>query len=82
MKKTKYSKTPKKIAKAIEESVVIDDFLPSPSELVKKEKSVKVTIALSENSIIFFKQKAKKLGVPYQSMIKSLLDKYSEKYGS
>ena len=55
---------------------VVDDFLPSPEELVFKEENVKVTITLSKTSIDFFKKEAKKHHTPYQKMIRRLLDVY------
>jgi predicted DNA binding CopG/RHH family protein len=57
---------------------VISDFLPSPEELAFKEETVKVTIALSKVSVEFFKQEAEKNHVPYQKMIRRLLDEYAE----
>ena len=39
---------------------IIEDFLPSPDQLVFKEDNVKVTITLSKASIDFFKKEAKK----------------------
>jgi len=57
---------------------VIDDFLPSPEQLVFKEKNVKVTITLSKASIDFFKKEAKKHHTQYQKMIRRLLDIYAE----
>jgi len=59
---------------------VVDDFLPSPENLVFNDKKVKVTISLSENSIEFFKAEAKKNGTNYQKMIRNLLDMYASKY--
>lgn len=59
---------------------VIDDFLPSPKELILKSDSVKVTLSLSKDSVEFFKSEASRLHVPYQKMIKTLLDKYANKY--
>jgi len=53
------------------------DFLPSPEELVLKDETVKVTIALSKTSIDFFKREAKKHHTQYQKMIRRLLDEYS-----
>jgi len=53
------------------------DFLPSPEELVLKDETVKVTIALSKASIDFFKREAKKHHTQYQKMIRRLLDEYS-----
>lgn len=57
---------------------VVDDFLPSPKELVFKEDNVKVTITLSKTSIEFFKKEAKKNHTQYQKMIRRLLDVYTE----
>lgn len=57
---------------------IVDDFLPSPDELVFKENNVKVTITLSKASIDFFKKEAKKHHTQYQKMIRRLLDVYAE----
>ena len=57
-------------------SEVVRDFLPKPEDLVFKKETVKVTINLSKDSVDFFKQKSQKTGVPYQTMINSLVDKY------
>ena len=56
---------------------VISDFLPSPEELVLKDETVKVTIALSKTSVDFFKKEAKKHNTQYQKMIRRLLDEYA-----
>jgi predicted DNA binding CopG/RHH family protein len=61
----------------IKEVRVVDDFLPTPEELVFREETVKVTIALSKASIDFFKQEAAKHNVSYQKMIRRLLDEYT-----
>jgi predicted DNA binding CopG/RHH family protein len=58
---------------------VIEDFLPSPDRLVPREDNVKVTLSLSKRSLDFFKREAKKRRVPYQRMIRSLVDLYAEK---
>jgi len=55
---------------------VIDDFLPSPGELVFNEEQVKVTIGLSRTAVDFFKKEAKKHHTQYQKMIRRLLDMY------
>jgi predicted DNA binding CopG/RHH family protein len=78
--KTNYKKAPKNIAKEIEESKRIDDFLPPPNELVNKEENIRVTINLNKDVVSFFKNKAKENGVPYQTMIKNLLGKYVHHY--
>ncbi len=79
-KTTTYSAAPKEISKAITVSEVIEDFLPAPELLIKKQDTVKVTILLSKNSVDFFKDRAKKIGVPYQTMIKAVLDRYAVHY--
>jgi predicted DNA binding CopG/RHH family protein len=56
---------------------VISDFLPSPEELVLKDETVKVTIALSKTSVDFFKNEAKKYNTQYQKMIRRMLDEYA-----
>ena len=60
---------------------VVKDFLPSPDELVLAEDNVKVTLTLSRRSLAFFKGEAKKRRVPYQRMIRALVDRYAEKQG-
>ena len=56
---------------------VIADFLPAPDQLVPREDSVKVTLSLSRRSLDFFKREAKKRRVPYQRMIRALVDLYA-----
>jgi predicted DNA binding CopG/RHH family protein len=58
---------------------VIEDFLPAPADLVPREESVKVTLSLSRRSLDFFKLEAKKRRVPYQRMIRALVDAYAER---
>jgi len=58
---------------------VVEDFLPSPDELIPREDTVKVTLALSRRSVDFFKRAAKKQSVPYQRMIRALVDAYAER---
>ncbi|HEX4040464.1 MAG TPA: hypothetical protein VHY10_02100 [Xanthobacteraceae bacterium] len=58
---------------------IIDDFLPSPDKLVPREENVKVTLSLSRRSLDFFKREAKKRRVPYQRMIRAVVDYYAEK---
>jgi predicted DNA binding CopG/RHH family protein len=60
---------------------VIEDFLPSPDALVAREDNVKVTLGLSRRSVEFFKRAAKARRVPYQRMIRALVDAYAEKQG-
>jgi predicted DNA binding CopG/RHH family protein len=58
---------------------VVEDFLPPPDALVAREDNVKVTIELSRRSVDFFKAAAKARRVPYQRMIRALVDAYAEK---
>ena len=51
-------------------------FLPSPEELALKNEQTKVTIALSSESVSFFKEAAKRHHTQYQKMIRQLLDEY------
>jgi hypothetical protein len=57
---------------------VVEDFLPPPGELVFREDTEKVTIALSKRSVEFFKRQAREHGTQYQRMIRALLDRYAE----
>jgi predicted DNA binding CopG/RHH family protein len=63
----------------IGEAQVVQDFLPPPAELVLREENVKVTLSLSRRSIAFFKREAGKRRVPYQRMIRALVDAYAER---
>ena len=73
-KKIKYSKG------EMGEVEVMKNFLPLPKDLVLKNDSVKITISLSKDSVDFFKSQASANHIPYQRMIKNLLDKYAEHY--
>ena len=55
-------------------------FLPPPSQLVPREETTKVTLALSKESLEFFKKEAKKNKVPYQRMIRHLVDEYVQRH--
>lgn len=80
IKKTKYRSAPKEISEAIASSIIIDDFLPSPEELLNKEETVKVTLAFSRRSLTFLKNQAKRNGVSYQRMLRRLVDQYADHY--
>ena len=60
---------------------MVEDFLPPPADLVPREDNVKVTLSLSRRSLDFFKREAKKRRVPYQRMIRALVDTYAERRG-
>ena len=61
---------------------VMDDFLPPPSELVIREDTEKVTIALSRRSVAFFRAEARRHGTQYQRMIRALLDRYASAHAT
>jgi predicted DNA binding CopG/RHH family protein len=73
------SRTVKYTAGEIGRVRVIDDFLPAPADLVPREENVKVTLSLSRRSVDFFKREARKRRVPYQRMIRALVDTYTER---
>jgi hypothetical protein len=73
-KKIKYTNEP------VGKVKIIRDFLPSPDELVMKEETVKVTLALSKKSVEYFKLLAKKNHTQYQKMIRELLDQYTSHF--
>ena len=57
---------------------IVEDFLPSSDRLVR-EDNVKVTLSLSQRSVAVFKRAARQRRVPYQRMIRALVDAYAEK---
>jgi len=69
-KKTMYTDEPILIGKRVK------DFLPRPEDLVLRQSTQKVTIALSTETLLFFKTQARRHKTPYQKMIRNLLDAY------
>jgi predicted DNA binding CopG/RHH family protein len=74
-RKKTYTDEPMKLGKRV------TDFLPPPSQLVAKEDNVRVTLFLSRESLTFFKHEAEENKVPYQKMIRAVLDEYSSVHG-
>jgi hypothetical protein len=58
----------------------IKDSLPSPEELFPPDELAKITIALDQETLQFFKSKASKLGLKYQKMIREVLKGYAKRY--
>jgi predicted DNA binding CopG/RHH family protein len=56
---------------------IVEDFLPRLEDLVLREDNVKVTLSLSRRSVEFFKREADRARVPYQRMIRALVDAYA-----
>ena len=71
-KKIKYTDEPMEMGERVK------DFLPPPSKLVKREATAKITLELTQSSLEFFKRQAKKEHVPYQRMIRGLIDAYAK----
>lgn len=69
-KKIRYTSEP------LGEVEVVADFLPPPEQLVIRKERVKVTMDLSKNSVNYFKAQAKQYKLPYQVMIRNLVDHY------
>ena len=58
--------------------IAVKDFLPPPAQLVRRDVTVRVTSEFTKKSIDYLKTEAKKAKVPYQRMLRSLLDIYVE----
>ena len=50
--------------------------LPTPEELAERERTAKITLAVTASSLRTLKKQAEKSGIPYQVMIRRLLDAY------
>lgn len=59
----------------------IPDFLPPPEELLPTEETVKITVAIDEKTLKFFKNYASKSGLKYQRLIREVLKGYARRYG-
>ncbi len=61
--------------------VRIADFLPPPEQLLPSERTQKITIAVDDMTLRFFKATASKMGLKYQRMMREVLKGYANKYG-
>jgi len=75
-----YKNAPEEVRQGLDSARKIKDFLPPPEQLILKEDTKKVTIVLSQKSVEFFKEKSRVTHVPYQQMIRKVLDNYTEAY--
>ena len=82
MKKTsRYTKAPRGIAKEIEASHPIEDFLPNPREIasmIRKEEMIPVKMKMKKRTVNEYKVYALKMGIKYQTFVSALLDKYAQ----
>lgn len=60
----------------------IPDFLPAPEQLLPREETIKITVALDAKTLKFFKSYAKSSGLKYQRIIREVLKLYARRYGS
>jgi predicted DNA binding CopG/RHH family protein len=77
---TNYTDAPADMEQSLENAVVVGDFLPSPTELVRKTEKEKITIAVDKHSLELFKRYAKTHDAKYQTMINGVLDAYADKF--
>ncbi len=73
-KRISYTDEPMNLGKTVK------DFLPAPDVLASKETTVRVTINLNKDSVDFFKKESKRSGIPYQKLIRKVVDLYAEHY--
>jgi len=77
-----YTNAPADIAEELENSVAIDDFLPSPDSIaamLKKQDTVPVTMKLKKKTVDRYKRFAAKKGIKYQTFVSTLLDSYAQR---
>jgi len=58
----------------------VENFLPSPEELFPRVEKKKVTLEIDDDTVSFFKSKAKQTGTKYQKMMREVLKVYAKKY--
>lgn len=75
-----YSDAPTDIEQPLDNATIVDDFLPSPTELVSRVEKEKITIAVDKHSLELFKKYAKKHNTKYQPMINGVLSSYADKF--
>ena len=80
MSKVSYTDAPKDINAALDHAVIVEDFLPSPEEFIRRSKKEKITISIDKHSLDFYKAYAKKHDAKYQTMINEVLGSYADKY--
>jgi predicted DNA binding CopG/RHH family protein len=72
-----YMKKNRKNDKPVGNLTQVADFLPEPSKLVPKEHLTKITLTVDDETVLFFKSKAKSLGTKYQKMMREVLKHYA-----
>ena len=77
-----YNDPEKSVMDALDSAVLVEDFLPSPAELVKKTTKEKITISIDSDCIKFFKTEAEKHHTKYQTMMNEVLSQYAKHYAT
>lgn len=75
-----YTDAPADVELSLADPIIVKDFLPSPSELIRKTKKEKITIEIDQNSLDLFKKYAKNHNTKYQPMINRVLSSYADKF--
>lgn len=57
-------------------AIIVKDFLPPPEVIARAIEKKKMTIQISKTAADFFMEEARKNRVPYQRMIREVLDEY------
>jgi predicted DNA binding CopG/RHH family protein len=73
--KVKYTDEPMELGEEVE------NFLPPPDKLVLRPKPIRVTLTLDAETVEYFKAEAERIDVPYQRMIRNLLNEYRARMG-
>lgn len=79
MSNASYTDAPDDINDALDHAVVIEDFLPSPAEFIRRAKKEKITIAIDKHSLDLYRAYAQKHNAKYQTMINDVLVYYADK---
>jgi len=73
---TFYTDAPPEVEKEFARVEVVDDFLPSPDELVFRTND-EIMVSIDSNSLAFFRRYAQKKNTSYQNIISNVLQKYA-----
>lgn len=76
----KYTSAPDDVADALERARVIDDFLPSPRDLIRKQEKERITITVDKESLDAFRAYARIHNAKYQTMINDIVTSYAHKH--
>lgn len=77
-----YTAAPREIADELEQSVSVEDFLPSPDQIagmIQKADTVPMTMNLKRKTLERYKNFARKRGIKYQVFVSTLLDTYAQR---